>query len=609
MALIDQIKTLPNEPGVYEYFDEQNRLLYVGKAKNLKKRVKSYFCFTPKLAPNPKVSMRISKMISQTARLEYIVTNSEADALILENSFIKQLKPKYNILLRDDKTYPYIYINLANDYPRFEITRKIIKGTNIRYFGPYFSGARELLDGLYLNFALVQKSSCLKGKKACLFHQIGRCKAPCEGKISTDEYANIVKEAILALQNPNLLIKRLKEMMSSFAMMQNYEQAAVVRDQIETIKSLNTKVEVDLAKLEDFEAYAVVGENDLLCAVRFSVQSGRVNGVKSVITAAKELDENAINEAYKQIILESFTPEQPFVSTKIYTLDEFEDSCIIENILNTRHNTRKFNIQTPKIGEKRKICEVAAKNAQINIQKHRKTSQNELLSEIQSYFELEHMPYVIEAFDNSHLFGEANVGAMIRYENGEWAKQNYRHMHLQSKNDYDQMRESLTARALRFDKLSAPDLWLLDGGEAILRLAHEILASIGANVDIIAISKEKIDSKAHRAKGFAKDKIYTIKGKFSLSTDDKKLQFFQKLRDESHRFAISFHRKTRQKKDLASSKLAQAGVSAGSIEKLVKFYGSFDTIYSANFDEIAKLTNKSVAQKIQALKGTRVDNI
>ncbi|WP_459828989.1 excinuclease ABC subunit UvrC [Campylobacter concisus] len=599
--LIDEIRTLPNEPGVYQYFDAQNRLLYVGKAKILKNRVKSYFKFTPSLAPAEKLSPRISKMISEAVHLEYIVTPSEADALILENSFIKQLKPKYNILLRDDKTYPYIFINLNDDFPRFEITRKVIKGSNIRYFGPYFSGASELLEALYLNFNLVQKKSCIKGKKTCLFYQLKRCYAPCEGKISKENYANIVNEAIAALQNPNLLITRLEELMLNYAKAEDYEQAATTRDKIQTLKNMQTKVEVDLAKLEDFEAYSVACVHDMICAVRFSVQNGKITGVKTDITQAKNAQKDEISEAYKQAILKSFIAGQPIISTKIYVHESFEDSELVEEILNERFG-RKFSITCPKIGDKRKICEIATKNAEVSIEKYLKTHDNELLNEIKEYFDLAHTPYVVEAYDNSHLFGEASVGAMVRYEHGEWAKQNYRHMHLSSKNDYDQMKESLTARALRFDKLSPPDLWVIDGGEALLNLACEILASSGANVDVIAISKEKIDAKAHRAKGEAKDKIYTKNGSFSLSTSDKKLQFFQKMRDESHRFVISFHRKTRQKNDMQRSILKQAGVSEGSIAKLISFYGSFDKISEANLDEVAKITNKSVAEKLAVLK-------
>ena len=599
--LIDEIRTLPNEPGVYQYFDAQNRLLYVGKAKILKNRVKSYFKFTPSLAPAEKLSPRISKMISEAVHLEYIVTPSEADALILENSFIKQLKPKYNILLRDDKTYPYIFINLNDDFPRFEITRKVVKGSNIRYFGPYFSGASELLEALYLNFNLVQKKSCIKSKKACLFYQLKRCYAPCEGKISKENYAKIVNEAIAALQNPNLLIARLEELMLNYAKAEDYEQAAATRDKMQTLKNMQTKVEVDLAKLEDFEAYSVACVHDMICAVRFSVQSGKITGVKTDIAQAKNAQKDEINEAYKQAILKSFIAEQPIISTKIYVHESFEDSELVEEILNERFG-RKFSITCPKIGDKRKICEIATKNAEVSIEKYLKTHDNVLLNEIKEYFDLAHTPYVVEAYDNSHLFGEASVGAMVRYEHGEWAKQNYRHMHLGSKNDYDQMRESLTARALRFDKLSPPDLWVIDGGEALLSLACEILASSGANVDVIAISKEKIDAKAHRAKGEAKDKIYTKNGSFSLSTSDKKLQFFQKMRDESHRFVISFHRKTRQKNDMQRSILKQAGVSEGSIAKLISFYGSFDKINEANLDEVAKITNKSVAEKLAVLK-------
>jgi len=599
--LIDEIRTLPNEPGVYQYFDAQNRLLYVGKAKILKNRVKSYFKFTPSLAPAEKLSPRISKMISEAVHLEYIVTPSEADALILENSFIKQLKPKYNILLRDDKTYPYIFINLNDEFPRFEITRKVIKGSNIRYFGPYFSGASELLEALYLNFNLVQKKSCIKGKKACLFYQLKRCYAPCEGKISKENYAKIVNEAIAALQNPNLLITRLEELMLNYAKAEDYEQAAATRDKIQTLKNMQTKVEVDLAKLEDFEAYSVACVHDMICAVRFSVQSGKITGVKTDITQAKNAQKDEINEAYKQAILKSFIAGQPIISTKIYVHESFEDSELVEEILNERFG-RKFSITCPKIGDKRKICEIATKNAEVSIEKYLKTHDNVLLNEIKEYFDLAHTPYVVEAYDNSHLFGEASVGAMVRYEHGEWAKQNYRHMHLSSKNDYDQMKESLTARALRFDKLSPPDLWVIDGGEVLLNLACEILASSGANVDVIAISKEKIDAKAHRAKGEAKDKIYTKNGSFSLSTSDKKLQFFQKMRDESHRFVISFHRKTRQKNDMQRSILKQAGISEGSIAKLISFYGSFDKISEANLDEVAKITNKSVAEKLAVLK-------
>ncbi|CZE51384.1 excinuclease ABC subunit UvrC [Campylobacter geochelonis] len=595
--LVDEIKSLPNLPGVYEYFDEFGKLLYVGKAKVLKNRVKSYFSFTPHLAPNPKVSPRIHKMISEAVHLEYIVTKSESDALILENSFIKQLHPKYNILLRDDKTYPYIYVNLNDDFPRFEITRKVIKGTNIKYFGPYFRGAREILEVLYSHFKLVQKASCAKGKKACLFYQINRCHAPCEGKISKENYALIVQEAIKALKNPQIMLANLSNLMIKHAQNENYEEAAKIRDQISAIKDSEVKVEVDLAKLEDFEAIAINYSQNLICSVRFSIRDGKIANSNSHITNLKLVSKDDIKEVYKQVILDAFAANSPVATNKIYIYDDFEDKALVEEILSLRHE-RKFSIICPKIGEKRKICEIAYQNAQINIQKHLKTHDYSFLEALKEYFSLSNLPQNIEAYDNSHLFGSVPVGAMISFSNGEFNKENYRHAHLNSNNDYDQMVEFLTLRATRFDKLGAPDLWVIDGGKALLDLACSIVDSTGANIDVIAISKEKIDAKAHRAKGSAKDKIYTKNGVFSLPTDDKRLQFFQRLRDEAHRFAITFHQKTRKKEDLQRSKLKNLGISDGSIKKLLDYFGSFEKIYESNFEEISTLVNKNVAKKL-----------
>lgn len=538
-------------------------------------------------------------MLSQAVRIEYIVTQSESDALILENSFIKQLKPKYNILLRDDKTYPYIYIDLNDNFPRFEMTRKILKGNKIRYFGPYFRGSKEILEALYSEFKLVQKKSCIKSAKACMFYQIKRCSAPCEGKISQKDYEQIVKKAIKFLQNPELLLPNLQSLMARHATSQNYEEAARIRDIIRVIKDIKIKVEVDLARLEDFEAIAISCDKNLICEVRFSVRDGKISSSHSSISNQKLLSKEDLGEAYKQVILEAFPADSPIPSTKIYIHDDFEDKELITQILSLRHN-KKFSIIHPKMGDKRKIVAIAHQNGEILIKKHLKTYDYAFLNELKEYFELENLPVEIEAFDNSHLFGQAAVGAMVSYGIDGFKKEFYRHIYLKDKNDYDQMCELLTSRAKRFEKISPPDLWIIDGGKALLDLAQDIINSTGANIDIIAISKEKIDSKAHRAKSGARDKIHTKNGIFSLNLDDKKLQFFQKLRDEAHRFALSFHKKSKQKQDLQSSKLRHLGISAGSIKKLLDYYGDFEKIYSATYEEIRNLTNKSVADKIFA---------
>ncbi len=200
--LLEVLKKIPNQSGVYHYFDSEGRLLYVGKAKNLKNRVKSYFRFTPTLSPAPNLSARIAQMVQQIAMIRYLIVENENDALILENSLIKQLKPKYNILLRDDKTYPYLCVNSQEDFPRIILTRKVLKMQGLRYFGPYSSGARDLLESLYEVFPLVQKESCKQGKKACLFYQIKRCLAPCEGRINVESYHQILQNALHCIEIP-----------------------------------------------------------------------------------------------------------------------------------------------------------------------------------------------------------------------------------------------------------------------------------------------------------------------------------------------------------------------------------------------------------------------
>lgn len=599
--LLDEIKSVPTLPGVYEYFDKNGRLLYVGKAKNLKNRIKSYFAFTPTLVPNPKNSLRIQKMISEAVHLEFITTNSEGDALILENSFIKQLHPKYNILLRDDKTYPYIYVDLNDKFPRFELTRKVVKGAKIRYFGPYFRGGKEILNLIYSNYQLAQKKSCLNGKKACIFYQIGRCKAPCEGKISSQDYAKIVSDAIMAIKNPQILIPKLSAKMQNLAMNENYEEAAKIRDEITLIRELNLNIEVDLARLEDFEVVAIVAQNSLIAAVRFSIKDGKISaGDVKISRMSGDFGDLAqsgeICDIYKQFLLNNFMGEILDIN-KIYVYEKFTDIDEVAKILSQKHG-KKIEIIVPKTGDKRNICDIAYQNGEISIKKYKNVEKFDILREIKEYFKLENLPINIEGFDNSQLFGSAIVGAMVSYNESGFNKNNYRHFHLQSPDDYGQMKQMLSERAKRFDKLSPPDLWVIDGGKALFDLASLIVQSSGANIDIIAIAKEKIDAKAHRAKGGAKDKIYTKFGEFLLSQNDKKLQFIQKIRDEAHRFVITFHQNVRKKRDLQSSKLRNLGVSDGSIAKLISYFRTFDEIYKSDYETVAKITNTKVADKL-----------
>ncbi|MDR2080530.1 MAG: excinuclease ABC subunit UvrC [Campylobacteraceae bacterium] len=600
--IYESVKALPDHAGIYQYFDANNRLLYIGKAKSLKKRVKSYFRFDEGLSPAPNLSPRIYKMIKETARLEYLLVENEHDALILENSLIKQLKPKYNILLRDDKTYPYIYIDLAQDFARFEVTRKLIKGSHIKYFGPFSSSHKAILEALYLLFPLVQKRGCLRDKKACLFYQINRCSAPCEAKISADEYAKIIQSAIELINDKKQMLKRLNDKMLQASKLLNYEEASRLRDMQTAIKNSMHISQIDLARLEDFDIFAVYIEGKKACALRLFIREGRVtSSTHTILNASEGFDKE---ELYERLLFEYYTPDIPYLAKNILCADELENQDIIMQALKERCN-HNFNIQSPKIGDKKALCNLAVKNAKELLLLDKNETKTTLFESLQNLLELENTPFRIEVFDNSHLMGEASVGAMIVYESGKFIKSNYRHYHLHAKDEYSQMREILSERAKRFDKEPAPDLWLIDGGETLRSLAEDILQSVGVNTDAAAIAKEKIDAKAHRAKGSANDILYTKKGRLILSPHDERLQFLQRLRDEAHRFAIAFHRKTRQKRANENSALKAAGLNDAVIKKLIDYFGTYEATRGADEKTLNELFAKRTAKRVFAAINTK----
>jgi excinuclease ABC subunit C len=595
MQLLEKIHSLPDQPGVYQYFSKEGRLLYIGKAKSLRKRVKSYFRFTPELAPAPNSSGRIYKMLTETVRLEYIVVKSEHDALILENSLIKQLKPKYNILLRDDKTYPYIYVDLDEDFPRFEITRKVVKGKNIKYFGPYSQSAREILDALYDTCKLVQKKACIKGNKACLFYQIEKCLAPCEGKVSKEAYAKIVQEAMGYLKNRTALIKKVEEKMLFYSENLLFEEAARMRDRLEKLKAAQTLSHIDLAKLADYDIFAIDIAKERACGVMIFIRNGKVTSSSHTIFKSSTGFDKA--ELYKRLLLSYYQKELPYKIKEVLIYESFEEQTLIETFLRQKFNI-KTEIKIPQKGEKRRLTELAYNNARellrLEVQKHPLT----LHEELKTLLHLQNMPYTIETFDNSHMMGSATVGAMVKWEEG-FVKEAYRHYNLNAKDEYAQMRELISRRVESFDKNPPPDLFVLDGGETLRKLAEKIVQKNGVYVDIIAIAKEKRDAKAMRAKGKAHDILYTKEGSLKLSPNDKRLQFIQRLRDEAHRFAITFHQKQKRKSDQAVSLLRKKGVGEATLKKLLQYFETFENIQNATLEELSKVVGMNIAQNIK----------
>ena len=557
LLLYQQLQHLEDKPGIYQYFDSNSRLLYVGKAKNLKKRIKSYF--NADLSPNPNNSRRIQHMVAQIHSIHVLVVANEKEALILENSFIKSQNPKYNILLRDDKTYPYITININDSYPRFSITRHIVNKKGMFYFGPYPRGIKEILASLYEIFPLVQQASCLKGKKACLYYQIEKCLGVCEYHSDSlqKQYNQYIQEAIELMQNKHKMRKTLEAKMLDFANKELFEQAQVCKNCLEILQEIEHFSVVDIKRLYNADVLSFVFIKNRGVLLKLFVRNGKVISSHHIFVRANVSnydqtdDRDTLSEKDYGITQEFEYEVYTQALLKILQEENLCEEIILANITESHFKSLQDSVPEiakkltlPKRGDKLKLAQLAYTNALHLLTNTAKLhdSEDKILKDIANLFLFKQDIHSIEVFDTSHHGGDFAVGAMISYSNNEFYREHYRHYNLEGKDEYTQMREMLMRRAKAFDTIPAPNLWLLDGGIAQINLAVEILQSCNANVEVLAIAKEKRDSKAYRAKGLAKDILRSKELEFRLDSHDVRLQFLQKLRDEAHRFAISFHR-------------------------------------------------------------------
>lgn len=605
MTLLESLKSLPDSSGIYQYFDNKNKLLYIGKAKSLRNRVKSYFKFTPILGPADKLSPRINKMICEVSSLQYIIVPTEHDALILENSLIKQLKPKYNVLLRDDKTFPYIYIDLDQSFPRFEITRKVIIGKSIKYFGPFSIGANEILKSVYELIPLVQKKSCISGKKACMFYQIGKCKAPCENKITQKQYAELIKQAIDLISNKHKILPLLKDKIARLAQELRFEEAKDLRDDIDKIQRSQISTTLDFANLDNIDVLAVHKDFNRAICVQMFIRNGKlISSSHKLFKDDFDIDEE---EIFERTIANYYKESLPNIPHSLLVSHNLKNKELLEDFIKTNCG-KKVQINNPQIGKKREIVQIALQNCIELLRIENLSNKNNIEEKLKELCEFSKTPRRIEIFDNSHMMGQAKVGAMVVWENG-FKKESYRHFNLTSNDEYHQMQELLTRRALKFDELPAPDLWIIDGGQTLLNLAQDIITSSGANIDLMAISKEKRDAKAQRAKCKAKDILHILSNSLKLEENDERLQFVQKLRDEAHRFAITFHKKQKRSEDKQISLLSINGFGEAKIKKLLQFFGTFENIKNASTEELkAVLNEKDATLLINFFEGTNIGN-
>ncbi|PAF50165.1 excinuclease ABC subunit C [Helicobacter sp. 13S00401-1] len=545
MGLLEDVKDLPTLPGIYQYFNEFNELLYVGKAKNLKARVKSYFNFSSDksaLLPNPANSLRIQKMIKEARTLRYTIVDSEQEALILENSFIKSQNPKYNILLRDDKTYPYIMLDMSVRYPRPVITRKMSKKKNIFYFGPFTRGASLVLSALYTLLPLVQSASCAKGKQVCLYYQLGKCLGVCEFE-REEEYKKIASEALMYLQNPHKLKQALKSYMLVCSQKLLYEEALACKQAYEVLDDVRLYSKLDSKSKQNLDILGFESDETNGILFKLFMREGRVISSDKLVFKAKSEDKLAV---YKQAILNLKHVDNLDYEIVLASLSDKDFESLSEDL-----STLNLTLSNPKKGFKKALCELACANAKNTLlNKTSKTAQ--VLSELATLLDSKRIEK-IEVFDTSHHAGTYCVGAKVAFLGEGFDSSSYRRYKLEGKDEISQTTEMLTRRAKSFVSDFPPDLWVLDGGAVQLKIAKKALDCVGANVALLSISKEKRDAKAYRAKGgakdilryFAKDSDHVLE--LRLDMKNPMLQFLQKLRDEAHRFAITFHRERKVK--------------------------------------------------------------
>ncbi len=575
------LKSLPITPGIYQYFDKNNTLLYIGKAKNIQKRVKSYF--TKDLAPKANLNLRLKNMVSKIAQIHTIALSSEQDALILENQLIKQLKPKYNILLRDDKSYPYIFIDKTAPFATFEITRIAKSGKNIACFGPFPTGSRELLSSLNDLLPLVKKKSCASSKNACLFYQLQKCPAPCIGKITQSEYDKTIQNALDLLQNKSKLLKMLELKMQSLASDLLFEEASIYKERMQKIAPLNNFSHVNSNAPHNIDVFALEHSENKAVLFKLFMRNGKITSSDcKTLHFQDSFDDISANEIYTNAIINAYKNKLPIIPDMLI-LDAMPPNKLELEEFIAKNQGKKVPINAPSRGFKKDLVHIASNNAKLELQKETKTN---ILLELKKALDLDEIPFVIEVFDTSHHSFSFNVGAMISYENDAFVRANYRHYNLDSKSESAQMDELLSRRISSFDKIPPPNLWLIDGGKIQLNIAKSLLQKAGINIDVIALSKEKLDAKTRRAKGASLDLIHTKDTILRLKSSDKRLQFLQKLRDEAHRFAISFH------KHKKTSSVSKGKFNTAQTQKLLNFYGSFEAINAADEEEIKLILRK-----------------
>ena len=608
----EELKKLPGQPGVYIMHDAKDAIIYVGKAISLKNRVRQYF------QSSRDKTAKIRQMVSKIARFEYIVTDSELEALVLECNLIKEHRPRYNTMLKDDKTYPYIKVTASEEYPRILFSRQMKKDKN-KYFGPFTSAGAvkdtiELIRKIYRIRACSRKLPQDMGKdRPCLYYHIHQCDAPCQGYISQADYQKSVKQAVGFLNGQyEPVMKYLEEKMRTASETMEFEKAIEYRDLLDSVRKVAQKQKITSQSMEDRDIIAMAkDERDAVVQV-FFVRDGKLIG-------REHFHMNLTGSESKAEILNSFVKQfyagTPFVPHEIWVQEELEDAEVIASFLTARGG-QKVRFVVPKMGEKERLVELAEKNAKMVLsQDKEKIKREELrtigaMNQIGSWIGLSGIKRV-EAYDISNISGFESVGSMIVYENGRPKRNDYRKFRIrtvQGPNDYASMREVLLRRFSHgleeTKKMQAeggdlamgsftrfPDLLMMDGGRGQVNIALEVLRELQLEIPVCGMVKDD----NHRTRG-----LYYQNVEIPIDRHSEGFQLITRIQDEAHRFAIEYHRSLRGKEQVRSVLDDIKGIGPARRKSLMRTFKTIEAVREASVEELeaAPQMNRAAAEAV-----------
>jgi excinuclease ABC subunit C len=600
-TLKDKAEALPALPGVYIFKDEEGRPVYVGKAKSLKHRVRSYF------QESRPADEKRDLMLAAARDLETILVANEKEAMALENNLIKQFKPRYNVLLRDDKTYPYIKLTLAERFPRVYVTRRLKKDGS-RYYGPYFPAglAYRVVDLIHRRFLVPSCKVDLTRyhPRPCLQFYIKRCLGPCVEDLTTPErYAEAVSDVRLLLEGrENDLIRELRKRMAAASDAEQFEEAARYRDQITTVQQLQERQGMAASSGEDMDFLAFHREGKQVAVNVFHVRGGRTVDRREFFW--EDLESFDASEFLSSLLKQVYL-DQPHLPEEIHVTQDFEDRTTLEELLSEKRG-HAVHILTPQRGRKRALLDLVVRNAQHSFERRFRVLRpqvSEVAEGLAEALDLPKPPNRIEAFDVSHTQGSDIVASLVVWENGRMKKSDYRKFIIKTvpqNDDLASMREVVGRRyrRLRDEKKPLPDLVLIDGGIGQLHAAAQALEETEIiNQPLASIAK--------------KEEILYVYGREQepvvLDHHSPVLHAVQQIRDEAHRFAVTFHRARRSGRHLTSDLLQISGIGEKTVRKLMASFGSLAALKSATLDELAKTIGPSQAKKVHEYMGCRDD--